>query len=109
MTLTELIKKSDLSVLTTTAIDGKEVTDCYVCDLFSLAMSKVPEGSAWITVQANVNIVAVAHLTGASCVIIAENMNVEADVVDRANSNGIVILRTEKSAFQMAMEIGYLL
>ena len=109
MTLNELIEKSDLKVLTTTETDGKEVSDCYVCDLLSLAMSRVPEGSAWITVQANVNIVAVAHLTEASCIIIAENMNVESDVIDKANSNGIVILRTEKSAFHMAMEIGALL
>ena len=106
MKLNEVIERLNCKVLTHTATDDKEVNGIYICDLLSLAMSKVSEGDLWITVQANVNIVAVAVLTEASCILIAENMNIEQDVIDKANAQGVVLLKTEKSAYDAAMEIG---
>lgn len=109
MTLENVIKAVEAEVLTKTATDSTEATGCYVCDLLSLAMSKVSAGDVWITVQANVNIAAVAVLTEAACVLVAEGMNIEDSVIDKANSEGVIILRTSKSAFDAAMEIGKML
>lgn len=109
MKLNNIIEAVGAEVLTSSAIDGKEVSGCYVCDLLSLAMSKVSAGDVWITVQANVNIAAVAVLTEAACVLVAEGMHIEDSVISKADSEGVVILRTDKSAFDAAIEIGKLL
>ncbi len=109
MTIKDIINATSAEVLTENSDLEKAVTGCYVCDLLSLAMSKVSEGDVWITVQANVNIAAVAALTEAACVLIAENMNIEQSVINKADSEGVILLRTRKSAFDAAMEIGRLL
>ncbi|MBR2477055.1 MAG: AraC family transcriptional regulator [Clostridia bacterium] len=106
MTIKDIITAVGGEMLTTTPIDGVDAKGCYVCDLLSLAMSKVSAGDVWITVQANVNIAAVAVLTEAACVLIAEGMNIEDSVIAKANNEGVIIIRTEKNAFECAMAIG---
>ncbi len=88
---------------------GREVQGCYVCDLLSLCMSKVKEGDAWITVQANINIVAIAVLTELACIIVAENMQVADDVVAKAREEGVALYRSGKSAYELAAAISGLL
>ena len=109
MTLQNLISELNLEVLTETSTENTSADGCYICDLLSLAMSKVSAKDVWVTVQVNVNIVAVAVLTEASCVLIAEGMNVEQSVIDKANSQDVIILRTDKSAFEIAVKIGEML
>ncbi len=109
MTLDSIIKAVDAQILTGTSESNIEATGCYVCDLLSLAMSKVSAGDVWITVQANVNIAAVAVLTEAACVLVAEGMHIDDGVIEKAESQGVVLLRTSKSAFEAALEIGKLL
>ncbi len=109
MTLDSIVRAVDAQVLTQTATDGVEAKGCYVCDLLSLAMSKVQAGDVWITVQANVNVAAVSVLTEAACVLVAEGMHIEDSVIDKANNEGVIILRTQRSAFEAALEIGKML
>ena len=109
MTVDKLVKELDLEVLTQNSDLEKEIKGCYICDLLSLAMSKVQSQSVWITVQANVNIVAVAVLTEASCILIAEGMSIEQSVIDKATNEGVTILRTDKSAFDVSVSIGNML
>ena len=106
MTIKDIVTAVGGEILTTTSTDGVEAKGCYVCDLLSLAMSKVSAGDVWITVQANVNIAAVAVLTEAACVLIAEGMNIEDSVIAKANDEGVISIRTDKSAFECAMAIG---
>lgn len=109
MTLNDIIKATSAEVLTKTATDTADAKGCYVCDLLSLAMSKVSAGDVWITVQANVNIAAVAVLTEAACVLVAEGMHIEDSVIAKADGEGVIILRTQMSAFDAAVAIGKLL
>ena len=83
-----------------------EVTGCYISDLLSLAMSRVQAGDAWVTVQTNVNILAVASLTEAACVIVAEGTEVDDAVVAKAAAQDVVLLRSDKTAYQLARAIG---
>ena len=106
MTVDNLVKELNLEILTENSDLEKDIKGCYICDLLSLAMSKVQSQDVWVTVQSNVNIVAVAVLTEASCILVAEGMNVEQSVIDKATSQDVIILRTEKSAFDVAMSIG---
>ncbi len=109
MTLNDIVNATSAEVLTEVDMSSKNPCGCYVCDLLSLAMSKVEACDVWITVQTNVNIAAVAVLTEAACVLIAEGMHIENSVIDKANNEGVVILRTQMSAFDAAVAIGKLL
>lgn len=108
MTAEELAGKLGLEPLSGIP-DGREVQGCYVCDLLSLCMSRVQEGDAWITVQTNINIVAIAVLTELACIIVAENMQVADDVVAKAKEEGVVLYRSSKSAYELAAAISELL
>ena len=96
-----LVDGAGLEVLAAGEIDVV-ITGCYISDLLSLAMSRVGEGNAWVTVQTNINVVAVAALSDAACVVIAEGMDVPQEVRDKAAAQGVNLLRTGKTAYEMA-------
>ncbi len=81
---------------------SKDVTGCYIGDLLSLAMAKVEEGYGWITIQTNINIVAVASLRDASCVILADGQMPDDNTVEKANEEDIAILSSPMSAYELA-------
>lgn len=78
------------------------ISDVYTGDLLSWVMGKAPEGSAWITIQGHVNIVAVAMLTGVSCIILAEGADADADTLSKANAEDIPVLSSPLTAYQIA-------
>ncbi len=78
------------------------ITDVYTGDLLSWVMGRAPEKAAWITIQGHVNIVAVASLTGVSCIVIAEGAEADPDTLARAESEGIPILSTRLTSYQAA-------
>lgn len=105
MTVKEIASKLDLKLYTGEEISDKAVSGCYIGDLLSLAMSKVQFENIWITIQTNVNIVAVASLTEASCVILAEGCVPDEQTIERATQQDVIILGGELSAFEMAKKL----
>ncbi len=104
MTVKEIAQKLSLN----TVIEANEdacVSGCYIGDLLSLVMSKAQSGDAWITIQGNVNVPAVASLTGTAMVILAEGMALDENARMRAEDEGIAIYSSEKSAYALACEI----
>lgn len=103
MKVSELTKKLALEVLN----DGgdKEIKGCYIGDLLSWVMGRASEGDAWITIMSNINIVAVAQLFDAACIILCEGVTPDEGVISRASSEGITVLRTEKSAYETAVAL----
>ena len=83
MTVSELVKELNLTVLTNKKFDDREVKGCYVGDLLSWVMGRAEQDCAWITIMSNVNIVAVAALVDMACVILAEGVAVDAEVIDK--------------------------
>lgn len=82
--------------------EGRQITDVYICDLLSWVMGNAPENSAWVTIQGHLNIVAVALLTGVSCIIIAEGSKAADDTIEKANAENIPILTTGLTAYEIA-------
>lgn len=80
----------------------REITGGYVGDLLSWVMGRAQSGDAWITIMSNINIAAVAALTDAACVIIAEGVELGDNIIEVAKSKGINILSSEKKAFELA-------
>ncbi|HVN16838.1 MAG TPA: DRTGG domain-containing protein [Anaerolineales bacterium] len=103
MTLQELIANLNLTVLTAPH-DLNAVTPRggYMSDLLSCVMVGAQPGNIWITLQAHMNVVAVAALREVSAVIITENSQPEEDVIEKANQQNVILLSTSESNYQIA-------
>ncbi len=108
MDLNELKNKLGLTLLCGGELDRK-VTGCYCGDLLSWVMSRVREGDVWLTVMGNINSVGVAVLADAACIILTDNAALDENALERAEQNGVVIFRTEKSTYQAAAAISRLI
>ncbi len=104
MTVKELIDHCGLEVIHPGNTDVT-VKEPYCCDLLSVAMGNAPEGSAWCTVMANMNTLAVASLADCSCIIICCSTNVDENMKMKAASQDICLLRTDKPIFDAALEV----
>ena len=87
----------------------RQITGPFCCDLLSVAMSRAPEGCAWVTVMANINTLAVASLADAACVILAEDAALDDNSIAKAKQQGITVLATSMPVFEAALRIHGLL
>ena len=85
--------------------DSAHFDGVYVGDLLSRAMSHVESDNLWITIMSNVNVVAVATLTEPAAVILAEGVELQSDALASAKENGITVLSTALSAYELAVEL----
>jgi len=100
MTLQEIIEALQLKVLTQDK-DFSQVTPTsgYAADLLSCVMAGAQRKAIWVTLQAHLNIVAVAALLDLSAIIITEGANLEPETIAKANEEGIILLSTDKPTF----------
>lgn len=105
MTVKTLIAQLSLEEITVADYD-REVTGGYAGDLLSWVMGRAREGDAWVTIMTNINVLAVATLADVACVILAENVPIEADVAEAARAKGVTLLRTDKATFDVCKLIG---
>lgn len=82
-----------------------EVAGGYCGDLLSRVMVGAQEGCAWITVMGNVNAVAVAAMTGAACILLAEDSKPDESALEKALQKGIVILQSGRTAYDLAVAV----
>lgn len=105
MKVSELTEKLNLTVLTKADFEDRDVTGCYIGDLLSWVMGKAQSGDAWITIMNNINIVAVASLTDAACIILCEGVSADESIISKADSEDIIILGSEETAFSLASKL----
>jgi len=109
MTLQDLIDKGVFEVICKGDNLDKVISKPFCCDLLSIAMSKAPKDSAWVTVMGNGNTLAVASLTEVSCIVLAEGSSLDEGTLNRAKMEDICVFRTDMSVFDAATIInGYL-
>lgn len=103
MTLQEIIAKLDLKVLTQPKdFAATQPSGGYASDLLSCVMAGSKPGNLWLTIQAHVNIVAVASLNDIAAIIITEGATPEATVIEKANDQGITLLVSRENTYQVA-------
>ena len=100
MLVSEFVKISGSNVLTGDYED-REITCGYTCDLLSHVMGKGQADMAWITVQAHMNVIAVAALMDFACVIIPEGLPVDETIVAKAAQEDIILVSSELTAFEL--------
>ncbi len=87
----------------------REIEGVYIGDLLSWVMGKAEPNNMWITIMSNINTVAVATLSDCSCIILAENVLPDDNMLEAAKSKGVNILSTSLSAYEAAVQISELL
>lgn len=103
MTLQDIIKKLDLRVFTKSVdFSNMRPTGGYASDLLSCVMANAKPGNVWVTLQSHINIVAVAALTEVCAVIISEGSVPDADLLEKANAQGVTLLGTSASTYQVS-------
>lgn len=103
MTVGKLIDSGFFEVVNVGEGLTRQITKPFCCDLLSIAMGKAPEGCAWVTVMGNMNTLAVASLTDAACVIMAEGTALDEAAVKKAKDQNITVLKTDMPVFEAAL------
>lgn len=102
MNLQHIIDQLHLVVVTQPRDFGSlEVTGGYSSDLLSCVMAGAKKGYLWTTLQAHLNIVAVAALTEVTAVIITENAQPDQASIAKANQQGVILLSTSQPTYEI--------
>lgn len=104
MTVKELAQSCDFSPIVLPCPE-REVKGAYIGDLLSWVMGRAGEDNAWITIMSNINVVAVASLADTACVIVAEGVDFEEDILKTAEEKGVNILKSAKPSYETALII----
>lgn len=78
-----------------------EISGGTVCDLLSHAMTRLTMGSAWVTVQTHITVVAVALLAHAACIIWPDDIPPDMQSAAKAEQEGIAIISSPLSAYEI--------
>ena len=81
----------------------REITGAYIGDLLSWVMGRAEQGDVWITIMSNINTVAVATLTDASCILLAEGVMLDENALEAAKSKEVNVLSTKMTAYEAAI------
>lgn len=102
MTVNDLVKKYDFKVFSGSQGLHQEINNGYCSDLLSDVMGNAQEGNIWITLQTHKNTVAVASLKDLGAILLVNNHMPNEDAIQASNTEGIPILGTSKSAFEIS-------
>lgn len=109
MTVKQLLASINELQLLTNGDTNKEVSGVYIGDLLSFVMSHASEGDCWLTVQTHLNVIAIATLLELAAVIVVEDSEIEEETIIKANEEGIIVLKTNLTAYDLAIKINQLL
>jgi len=79
-----------------------EIGDAYVCDMLSDVMGSAKPGQAWITIMKHLNVIAVASMTGIPAIVFAKGSVPDNAVIDKATEEGVALVSSPLSTFQLA-------
>ncbi|MDR5657874.1 DRTGG domain-containing protein [Serpentinicella sp. ANB-PHB4] len=102
----QLIKELDLEIVSGEDGLSNIIKGVYIGDLLSWVMAKLKEGDIWITIQTHVNVVAVASLGEAACIIVPENAQIDENTTEKSNEQNIPILRSDLTAYELSLKLG---
>jgi hypothetical protein len=105
ITLHEVATKLSLSVETGADKLDRNVSGGYASDLLSCVMARARKGNVWVTLQCHLNVVAVATLLDLAAIIITESATPDAATLAKASEEGLAILTTSKTTFEVVGEL----
>lgn len=101
MTINDIKEKLELKLYAGEKGLDKVVEDVYSSDLLSDVMGNGDENQLWITLQTHKNTLAVAALKDMSGVLLVNNHQPNTDMLEAANEEGIPVLGSDKTTFEL--------
>ena len=108
MTVKELSDKLGLTVFYMEEED-REIEGAYCGDLLSWVMGRCPAESVWVTIMSNQNVAAVAVLCDTACTVLSEGVQPDAELLERAEKQGVTLLGSDLDEYQLCWRIKELL
>ena len=105
MTIKELIDSGLFKTINVGDGTDRNISGLFCCDLLSIAMSKAPEDSVWVTVMGNINTLAVAALCDVGCIVLAECISLDDAARTKAVQQHITVLSTDMPIFDAALKV----
>lgn len=105
MKVKDLVEINNWKLLNENEGLNKDVKGAFVGDLLSFVMGNGEPGNAWITIQAHLNVIAVAMLREFSCIIFVDGANVTEEMIDRANEENLILIQSDSSAYECAIKL----
>jgi predicted transcriptional regulator len=104
MTLGDIAAALDMEILTPelSVNGGAEVGRAHASDLLSEVMANAPSGGLLLTIQAHMNVIAVALHSGLAAVVFTSGVRPEEGVRLRAVKEGLPLLSTSETTFDTA-------
>lgn len=102
MLVKEFIEKTGFKVLSGSAGFESSIEGVFVGDLLSWVIGNCKPSQVWVTVQSHMNILAVSALKEIPCIIIAQNANVDEEMIQKAKEEDIAICISDLSAYEIA-------
>jgi len=105
MDIRTIAKDLELKVLCSNEKLDEKITGGYTGDLLSDVMANSRKGEIWVTRQVHQNTVAVAALKELAAIVIVQDASPDADTIKRAENEGIPLLGSSRSAFDVVGRI----
>ncbi len=102
--ISHLIIDLEAEVLTEN-FTNERIETGYCCDMLSFVMSRISAHTVWFTILNSMNVIAVASLSGCGCIVLNEDVRMDPDVLLRATSERITVLRTHMSSYEAAARL----
>lgn len=81
----------------------RDIKGVYIGDLLSWVMGRAEADSAWITIMSNINVIAVASLADTACIVLAEGVTLDGEVMKTAESKGVNVISSSLTAYETAL------
>jgi len=109
MKVSDLIRQLDLKLFSGESGIERDIRGGYVSDLLSDVMGFAEEGEIWITLQTHQNVAAVASLKELPAILLVKGFEPEPETIKHSNEEGIPILGTSLTTFEITGRIYNLL
>lgn len=107
VTVRQAVEQLGLAVLNEADLD-RPIGGGYASDLLSCVIARAKEGHIWVTLQAHINIIAVASLVGLAAVVITEGAQPDEATIAKAREEGINLLATTETTFTIVGKLAKL-
>ncbi len=105
MKLAELIQELELFPVNVTDVQDRDVTAAYCGDLLSDVMAHAQPDSVWFTIQAHINVVAIAQLRDIACIVLVNGVSPDPQTVAKAKSQGVNICGSDNTSAELCMKL----
>lgn len=102
MTVSQLLALDSIKAISVPSPE-RQIDGVYIGDLLSWVMGSAKADCAWITIMSNVNVIAVATLADVACVILAEGVTLDGEIISTAEQKGVNVLSSTLPAYELAI------